>query len=626
MSMLALSIAGRPRSAAGRLSTLAAKLPPALLPFGVLVVAAVGAGAMNLSSLKSRMDANAAGEKQRMVLNALAIEQKGLAATALDYAHRGEVAAHVYGQIDRDWLVANDRGSIPLTIVDAEGRILHASRPNRQYAAELAREAPALIARVSREPVGAGGMAGIRHGELAIFSAAAILPPSGGASPPRGALRYVVLVRPIAPAMLGDWSRTLQLPAMRWSPALTADADNMVDVRDGDGKLLGRLEWQHLSPGGQAIRDLAWVIILKLLIFIGLSAWMIRSVMATQRSLATKSRLAEESLGERDAALDEARAARFAAETALVQTEAANRRLQALAQDEAEEQAQHRQQLSTISSNVADQLGASIGKLIEQLVSSADELDRSAAITLSSVETQQRATEQAQLRSAASASALRLIEGNVQELESATRHIHQQSERMAEAMALADAESEAATGANGDLMLQIESIATAAKLIEDIASQSNLLALNATIEAARAGEAGRGFAVVAGEVKGLASQTHRTTNDIHSRIAGVEAAAHATTSLVEKVHGLLQNLNATITSTASAVTEQQATAAAILEASQVVGRHAGDTHDSVDTIARSLAAVRDSADGTRTIGTRVREHAQRLDAELGRIVEQLRAA
>jgi methyl-accepting chemotaxis protein len=193
-------------------------------------------------------------------------------------------------------------------------------------------------------------------------------------------------------------------------------------------------------------------------------------------------------------------------------------------------------------------------------------------------------------------------------------------------MRLADAESEAATGANGDLMLQIDSIATAARLIEDIASQSNLLALNATIEAARAGEAGRGFAVVASEVKGLASQTHRTTNDIYSRITGVEAAAHATTSLVEKVHGLLQNLNATITSTASAVTQQQSTAAAILEASQVVGRHAGDTHDSVDTIARSLVAVRDSADGTRTIGGRVRAHAERLDAELDRIVAQLRAA
>ncbi|RYD87343.1 MAG: hypothetical protein EOP61_35770, partial [Sphingomonadales bacterium] len=338
------------------------------------------------------------------------------------------------------------------------------------------------------------------------------------------------------------------------------------------------------------------------------------------------SRLAEQRLIERDGALAETLAARGAAEAALEQAEQANRRLQHTAQAEAEEQAQHRQQLSAISREVADRLSASIGTLIEQLIASADDLDRSALVTLSSVETQQRESEQAQMLSAASSSALTLIEANVQELEAATRHIHEQSDRMTQAMRLADAESGAATDANGDLLLQIESIGNAAKLIEDIAAQSNLLALNATIEAARAGEAGRGFAVVASEVKGLASQTHRTTGDIHERIAGVEAAAHATTSLVDKVHGLIQNLNATMTSTAAAVVQQQATAAAILEASQVVGRHADDTHASVDAIARSLLAVRDSADGTRSIGARVRDHATRLDAELDRIVDQLRAA
>ncbi|MBW8911388.1 MAG: hypothetical protein JF564_05795, partial [Sphingomonas sp.] len=65
---------------------------------------------------------------------------------------------------------------------------------------------------------------------------------------------------------------------------------------------------------------------------------------------------------------------------------------------------------------------------------------------------------------------------------------------------------------------------------------------------------------------------------------------------------------------------------AILKASQLVDQHAGDTHDSVESIARSLSAVRDSADGTRSIGARVRDHAGRLNAELERIVVQLRAA
>ena len=618
------------------LHSLVAGQPPALLPFAVLVGVGIVATAILLGSLMIQMDANAADEKLRMVRGALAQEGATLSGSTMDYARWDDAVAHVYGQVDRRWLDTNFLGTIPLYVIDERGRTLYASRPNARFAADFGLDAPQvlprLLRRLPRRAVDAAAtgpvtMAGKRHGELAIFSAAAILPFTKGVSLPPAPLRYVVLIKPVGPDLLARWARSFALPAITWQGIPPqGDARNELTLNDADGRPLGHVQWERVSPAGLAIRELSWLILASAAAFVGLSCWLIRSVLATQRSLESKSRLSEESLAGREVALEEARTAHASAESALAQAEEANRRLQLIAQKEAEEQAQHRQQLSMISHGVADRLHAQIGTLIEQLIISADELDRSAAVTLSSVEIQKRASELAQTRSAASASELRLIENNVEELDRATRHIREQSEHMAQAMRLADAESGAATDANGDLRAQIDSIGAAARLIEDIAAQSKLLALNATIEAARAGEAGRGFAVVASEVKGLAMQTRRTTTDIHERVAGVEVAVHATTSLVEKVHGLLQNLNATINSTASAVVQQQSTAAAILEASQLVGRHASDTHDSVKTIARSLSAVRDSADGTRSIGARVREHAGRLNAELERIVAQLRAA
>lgn len=115
--------------------------------------------------------------------------------------------------------------------------------------------------------------------------------------------------------------------------------------------------------------------------------------------------------------------------------------------------------------------------------------------------------------------------------------------------------------------------------ITEISSQTNLLALNATIEAARAGEAGKGFAVVANEIKALALQTAGATEDIKSKISGVQGSASNAVKDMVKVNNVIQEMETIISSIAAAI-EEQATV----------------TRDLSDNIARASAGVQDSAE------------------------------
>jgi methyl-accepting chemotaxis protein len=182
----------------------------------------------------------------------------------------------------------------------------------------------------------------------------------------------------------------------------------------------------------------------------------------------------------------------------------------------------------------------------------------------------------------------------------------------------------------GDQMNQLgaaaQLIGKVTETITEISSQTNLLALNATIEAARAGSAGKGFAVVANEIKELAKQTAAATEDIKSRIAGVQSSASGGIAEIGKVSQIIHDVSDIVSSIAAAIEEQSTVtkdiARNIAEASTGVrdaNQRVAESSVATAEIAREIVGV-DQAAGQMAQGS---EQVKSSAAELSRVAEQL---
>lgn len=276
--------------------------------------------------------------------------------------------------------------------------------------------------------------------------------------------------------------------------------------------------------------------------------------------------------------------------------------------------------------DLADGFEASVNEVVSAVSSAAEQM---VGLSQSLTQSAELAGERSTAVAAASEEASTNVETVAAASEEMTNSIAEVSTRISESAAMTD---DAARGAEhttqtvAKLSTSAQTIGEVISMISAIAEQTNLLALNATIEAARAGEAGKGFAVVASEVKSLANQTAKATEEISTQITDMQGDTDAVVEAINKIGGMITELNGTSSSIASAVEEQHS-------ATQEIARNTLQAADGTREVSSNITAVSSAVQETGqaasevlTASSQLASEAERLRDNVADFLQSVRAA